>query len=37
MTADLLVSPGTAHDWNTVRYTITHGFPLIAAHLGLRS
>lgn len=32
----LLISPATAHDWNTVRYTIEHGFPAIAAHLGLR-
>ncbi|GAB3577815.1 alpha/beta hydrolase-fold protein [Leifsonia lichenia] len=31
----LLISPGTAHDWNTVRYTLRNGFPLIAAHLGL--
>ncbi|WP_223690427.1 alpha/beta hydrolase [Leifsonia poae] len=37
ITSDLLVSPGSAHDWNTVRYTLVHGFPLIAAHLGLRS
>ncbi|WP_271178578.1 alpha/beta hydrolase [Leifsonia poae] len=35
MSTDLLVSPGSAHDWNTVRYTLAHGFPLIAAHLGL--
>lgn len=35
ISARLLVSPGTAHDWNTVRYTLAHGFPIIAAHLGL--
>ncbi|MFF1574283.1 alpha/beta hydrolase [Leifsonia sp. NPDC058292] len=37
MRTSLLISPGTAHDWNTVRYTIAHGLPAIAAHLGLRS
>lgn len=31
----LLISPGTAHDWNTVRYTLTNGFPLVASHMGL--
>jgi enterochelin esterase-like enzyme len=36
MKTELLISPGTAHDWNTVRYTIDHGFSAIAAHLGLR-
>jgi enterochelin esterase-like enzyme len=35
ISARVLVSPGTAHDWNTVRYTLAHGFPIIAAHLGL--
>jgi enterochelin esterase-like enzyme len=37
MRTELLVSPGTAHDWNTVRYTLRNGFPAIAAHLGLGS
>lgn len=31
----LLVSPGTAHDWNTVRYSLRNGFPDIAKHMGL--
>jgi S-formylglutathione hydrolase FrmB len=35
MKTELLISPGTAHDWNTVRYTIERGFSAIAAHLGL--
>lgn len=33
--SDLLISPGTAHDWNTVRYTLTNGFPAVAARMGL--
>jgi S-formylglutathione hydrolase FrmB len=33
--SELLISPGTAHDWNTVHYTLVQGFPLIAAQLGL--
>ncbi|WP_233265433.1 alpha/beta hydrolase [Leifsonia sp. AG29] len=33
--SELLVSPGTAHDWNTVRYTLDHGFPAMAARMGL--
>lgn len=33
--SELLISPGSAHDWNTVRYTLTNGFPAIAAQLGL--
>jgi enterochelin esterase-like enzyme len=35
--AQLLSSPGTAHDWKTVRYVLAHGFPAIAAQLGLGS
>lgn len=31
----LIVSPGSAHDWNTVRYTLRNGFPDIARRLGL--
>ncbi|MFF1572509.1 alpha/beta hydrolase [Leifsonia sp. NPDC058292] len=37
MHVKLLVSPGTTHDWFTVRYVISQGFPIIAAHLGLRA
>jgi enterochelin esterase-like enzyme len=32
---DLVISPGSAHDWTTVRYVIAHGFPMIAAEMGL--
>lgn len=32
---ELLSSPGSAHDWNTVRYTLENGFPAIAQRLGL--
>ena len=35
--ARLLSSPGTAHDWKTVRYVLAHGFPAIAAQMGLGS
>lgn len=35
--AELLSSPGTAHDWKTVRYVLAHGFPTIARQLGLGS
>ena len=35
--AQLLSSPGTAHDWKTVRYVLAHGFPAIAAQMGLGS
>ncbi|WP_146236663.1 esterase family protein [Curtobacterium sp. MCBD17_030] len=31
----LIVSPGSAHDWNTVRYVLGHGLPIVIAHLGL--
>ena len=34
-TTDVLVSPGTAHDWHTVVYALTRGLPLMAAHTGL--
>ena len=34
-TTDLLVSPGTAHDWHTVVYALTRALPLLAAHTGL--
>lgn len=37
MTAPLIVSPGSAHDWNTVRYVLAHGLPAVLAHLGLPS
>lgn len=35
--ARLLSSPGTAHDWKTVRYVLAHGFPTIAQRMGLGS
>ncbi|ROQ07086.1 MULTISPECIES: esterase family protein [unclassified Curtobacterium] len=35
MQAPLVVSPGSAHDWNTVRYVLAHGLPTVIAHLGL--
>jgi enterochelin esterase-like enzyme len=35
--AQLLSSPGTAHDWKTVRYVLARGFPVIAEQLGLAS
>ncbi|WP_314147448.1 alpha/beta hydrolase-fold protein [uncultured Leifsonia sp.] len=35
MRSELIVSPGTAHDWNTVRHTIVAGFPFMAAQMGL--
>jgi enterochelin esterase-like enzyme len=35
MSTRLIVSPGTAHDWNTVRYCLKRGMPAILAHLGL--
>ncbi|MBG6058300.1 enterochelin esterase-like enzyme [Cryobacterium sp. MP_M5] len=34
-TTDLLVSPGTAHDWHTVVYALTRALPLLAAHTEL--
>jgi enterochelin esterase-like enzyme len=35
MQTSLIVSPGSAHDWNTVRYVLAHGLPQVLAHLGL--
>lgn len=35
MQTALIVSPGSAHDWNTVRYVLAHGLPAVIAHLGL--
>ncbi|WFR66741.1 hypothetical protein P9139_19000 [Curtobacterium flaccumfaciens] len=35
MQTALVVSPGSAHDWNTVRYVLSHGLPAVIAHLGL--
>jgi poly(3-hydroxybutyrate) depolymerase len=29
------IAPGTAHDWHTVQWMMTHAFGPIAAHLGL--
>ena len=37
MQTSLIVSPGSAHDWNTVRYVLAHGLPAVIAHLGLPS
>jgi hypothetical protein len=31
----LLESPGTTHDWYTVRYCVRVGIPMILPHLGL--
>ena len=36
MTTRLIVSPNSAHDWNTVRYALTIAFPSIAVYLGLK-
>ncbi|MFF1879020.1 alpha/beta hydrolase [Leifsonia sp. NPDC058230] len=33
----LYISPGSAHDWQTVRHTLAVGFPAVAAHMGLGS
>jgi enterochelin esterase-like enzyme len=35
VTTETLVSPHTAHDWNTVRYALRVGVPMILPHLGL--
>ena len=35
MQTSTIVSPGSAHDWNTVRYVLAHGLPPVLAHLGL--
>jgi len=32
-----IVSPGTAHDWNTVTYIFGKGIPLLAERLGLKT
>lgn len=37
VTTTLISSPNSAHDWNTVRYALGVGFPLLAAHFGLAS
>ncbi|AYG02238.1 alpha/beta hydrolase [Gryllotalpicola protaetiae] len=34
MTTTLLLSPGTAHDWNTVRYAFAHDLAPLIEHLG---
>ncbi|MCU1576498.1 MAG: hypothetical protein JWP70_1202 [Leifsonia sp.] len=36
MTTQFVVSPRTAHDWNTVRYSLRATIPGIAAHMGLK-
>jgi poly(3-hydroxybutyrate) depolymerase len=35
MQTSLIVSPHSAHDWNTVRFVLAHGLPAVIAHLGL--
>ncbi|MDQ1609638.1 MAG: hypothetical protein QOE16_2370 [Microbacteriaceae bacterium] len=35
MATQFVLSPGTAHDWNTVRYVLKTTFPGVAARLGL--
>ena len=35
MQTQVIVSPGSAHDWNTVRYVLAHGLPMVVTHLGL--
>ena len=35
MQSTVLTSPGTAHDWSTVRYAFEHGMPTIYAQMGL--
>ncbi|WP_426514985.1 alpha/beta hydrolase [Diaminobutyricibacter sp. McL0618] len=35
VTTETLVSPRTAHDWNTVRYALKAGIPMILPHMGL--
>ncbi|MBK4346603.1 alpha/beta hydrolase [Lacisediminihabitans changchengi] len=37
MTTHLYVSPGTAHDWHTVRYSLAKMIPAISEHWGLIS
>lgn len=31
-----IISPGTAHDWHTVQYSLRAAFPLLGAHWGLK-
>lgn len=35
MTTRMIVSPGSGHDWNTVRYVFARALPDIANHFGL--
>ncbi|MBC7590320.1 MAG: hypothetical protein H7226_04655 [Salinibacterium sp.] len=35
MQTTVLTSPGTAHDWSTVRYAFEHGMPALYAQMGL--
>ena len=35
MQSTVLTSPGTAHDWSTVRYAFEHGMPAVYAQMGL--
>jgi len=35
MQTDVFTSPGTGHDWYTVRYALTNGLPIIYRHMGL--
>ncbi|MBT2503422.1 esterase family protein [Curtobacterium sp. ISL-83] len=35
MQTALVVSPGSAHDWNTVRYVLRNGLPAVLTHMGL--
>ncbi|WIE74817.1 alpha/beta hydrolase-fold protein [Curtobacterium sp. MCSS17_007] len=35
MQTQVIVSPGSAHDWNTVRYVLANGLPTVLSHLGL--
>ncbi|MEO8709088.1 MAG: alpha/beta hydrolase-fold protein [Lacisediminihabitans sp.] len=36
MDVHLFVSPGTAHDWHTVQYSLRKAFPLLGARWGLK-
>jgi len=35
MTTDLIQSPKSSHDWNTVRYVLSRAVPVIATRMGL--
>jgi enterochelin esterase-like enzyme len=35
MTVTTVVSPGTAHDWTTVRFVMTHGIDPVFVHFGI--